>query len=160
MFAVSISLGPAGYAHPLLVNPSTWIGWARAPYRKHCFCVVQCHAPKAFPSVCLCPALRVLVLGGLVPLTETAALGGLPLTSNNFHDFHIHGLLTRDDGISAISVSLFLRGSASVATSDGCTALRSFSYAADTVFVSGSAVGTKCARAPRKPWLQRRTSPR
>ena len=42
-------------------------------------------------------------LGGLVPRTESAVLGGHPFTSTDFCDFRTHGPRTRIDDLSALS---------------------------------------------------------
>ena len=57
-------------------------------------------------------------LGGLVPRTEGAVLGGLPFTSADFCNFRTHGPRKRIDDLSAPSGSFVARVSASVATVD------------------------------------------
>ena len=106
----------------------------------------------------LVPLAESTVLGGLVPRTEHAALGGLPLTSAAFHNFRTHEPRIRIDGFSAPPGRFAARVSASVATIEGCTGRGSISPAADTVFASVLPYPSRAARAPQKPWLQRRPS--
>ena len=84
----------------------------------------------------LVPLAENTDLGRLVPRTEHAALGRPPLTSTAFHDFRTHEPRIRIDGLSASPGRFVARGSASVATTEGCTGRESISPAADTVFDS------------------------
>ena len=60
-------------------------------------------------------------LGGLVPRTESAVLGGLPFTSADYGEFRIHGPHMRIDDLSAPSGRFVARVSASAATVDRCS---------------------------------------
>ena len=75
-------------------------------------------------------------LGGLVPRTESAVLGGLPFTSSDFRDFRTHGPRMRIDDLSALSGRFVARVSASVATVDRRPGLRVLSPAANAAFAS------------------------
>ena len=86
------------------------------------------------------PLAESTVWGGLVPRTEHAALGGLPVTSTAFHEFCTHEPRTRIDGLSALPGRFVARVSASVATTEGCTGRGSISPAADTVVASVFAI--------------------
>ena len=59
-------------------------------------------------------------LGGLVPRTESAVLGGLPFTFPDYYDFRTHGPHMRIDDLSALSGRFVARVSASLATVDRC----------------------------------------
>ena len=91
------------------------------------------------------------VLGGFVPRTEHASLGGLPVTSTAFHNFHTHEPRIRTDGLSAPPGRFVARVSAFVATTQGCTGRGLISPAVDTVFASVFAIpiegGTGSAEA-------------
>ena len=86
-----------------------------------------------------------------MPRTEYAALSGLPLTSTAFHEFRTHEPRKRIDGLSASPGRFVAGGSASVATTEGCTGRGSISLAADTVLASVFAIpiegGTGSAEA-------------
>ena len=96
------------------------------------------------------------VLGGLVP--STPALGGLAVTSTVFHDFRTHEPRIRINDLSAPPRRFVARISTSVATAEGCTRGGSISLAADIVSASVLPHLSRAARAPQKPWLQRRPS--
>ena len=101
------------------------------------------------------PLVESTVLGELVPRTEHAALGGLPVTSTAFYDFRTHEPRIRIDGLSASPGRFVALVSASVATTEGCTGRGSISPAADTVFASVFAIpiegGTGSAEALTQP---------
>ena len=82
-------------------------------------------------------------LGGLVPFTERAVLGGLPFTSADFCDFRTHGPRMRIDYLSAPSRSFVARVSASVATVDRWPARARVFSAVDNAFASVFAVPTE-----------------
>ena len=91
-------------------------------------------------------------LGGLVPRTESAVLGGIPFTSADFRDFRAHGPRMWIDDISAHSGSFVACVSASVATVDRCPGRARALPAADNAFASGfvvpTEVGTGSGEAP------------
>ena len=91
-------------------------------------------------------------MGGLVPRTEGAVLGGLRFTSAHFCDFRTHGPRMRIDDISAPSERFVALVSDSVATVDRYPDRGRALPAADndfaSVFAVPSEVGTDCAEAP------------
>ena len=78
-----------------------------------------------------------------MPRTESAVLGGVPLTSADFYDFCIHGPRMRIDDLSAPSGIFAARVSASVATVDRRPGRGWDLSAADNDFVSVFAVPTE-----------------
>ena len=104
------------------------------------------------------PLAESAVLGGHVPRTEHVALDGFPLTSTAFQEFRTHEPGARIDGLSASPGRSVVCVSASVATTEGCTGRGSILPAADTVSASILLYPSRAARAPQKPWLQRRPS--
>ena len=93
------------------------------------------------------PLAESTVLGGLVPRTEYAASGGLPLTSAAFHDFRTHEPRIRIDGLSAPPGTFVARVPASIATAESCTGRGSISPAAGTVFASVLPYSLRAAKA-------------
>ena len=91
-------------------------------------------------------------MGGLVPRTESAVLGGLPFTSADYCDFRTHGPHVRIDDLSAPSGRFVTRVSASVANADRCPGrgqvLPPAETAFDSVFAVPTEVGTRSAEAP------------
>ena len=82
-------------------------------------------------------------MGGLVPRTESAVLGGLAFTAD-FYDFRTHGQrIIRIDDLSAPSGRFAARVSASVVTVDRCSGRGRFLPGADTAFASVFAVPTE-----------------
>ena len=88
-------------------------------------------------------------LGGLVPRTDSAALGGLPFTSADFCDFRTHGPRISIDDLSFPSRSFVARVSASVATVDRCPGRGRVLPAADTGFASVFACLLYTSPSPR-----------
>ena len=90
-------------------------------------------------------------LGGLVPLTESAVLRELPLTSTEFFDFRTHGPRIRVDELCALSKGFVARVCASVTTVDRCLGRGWTVPAADNdfawVFAIPTEVGTGSAEA-------------
>ena len=86
------------------------------------------------------PLAENTVMGWLAPRAEHAVLGGLPLTRTAFHDFRTNGPRLRADGLSDSPRRFVARGSASVATTEGSTGRASISLAAVTVFASVYAI--------------------
>ena len=92
----------------------------------------------------LVPRTESAVLGGLPftsadycdSRTECAVLGGLPFTSADFSDFRTHAPLIRIDGLSVPSERFVARVSASVATVDRCPGRGWALPAADNTFAS------------------------
>ena len=82
-------------------------------------------------------------MGGLVPRTESAVLGGLPFTSADFCDFRTHGPRMRIDDLSGPSGGFVVRVSVSVATVDRCPGRGWTLPAADNGFASVFAVPTE-----------------
>ena len=82
-------------------------------------------------------------MGGLVPRTESAVLGGLPFTSADYCDFRTHGPRMRVDNPSAPSKRFVARVSASVAAIDHCPGRGRALPAADNAFASVFAVPTR-----------------
>ena len=91
-------------------------------------------------------------LGGLMPRTESAVLGGIPFTSADFCDFRTHGPRMRIDDLSAPSERFVARVSAFVAIVDRCPDRGWALPAADndfaSVFAAPTEVGTGSAEAP------------
>ena len=122
-------------------------------------------SPKARSWVGSCPTPKALLWkesipspkARLVPRTEHAALGGLPLTSTAFHDFRTHEPRIRIDGLSALPG---IRRSCFCLCRHYRRLYRPWVdfAAADTVFASVSPYPSRAARALQKPWLQRRPS--
>ena len=81
-------------------------------------------------------------MGGLVPRTESAVLGGLPFTSADYSDFRTHGPRMRIDDPSAPSGRFVARVSAPVAAIDRCPGRERALPAADNAFASVFAVPT------------------
>ena len=94
------------------------------------------------------PYTKSTALVGLVPRTEGAALGGLSLTSTDFHVFRTYRPPLRIDGLSAPPGRFVTRVSASVATTEGWTGRRTISPAPDTDFASVFAVPTEGGTGP------------
>ena len=82
-------------------------------------------------------------LGGLVPRTESAVLGGPPFTSADYSDFRTHGPHMRIDDLSAPSGRFVARICASVTTVDRCPGRGRALPAADNDFASVFAVPTE-----------------
>ena len=88
-------------------------------------------------------------LGGLVPRTESAVLGGLPFTSAGYCDFRTQGPHMRNDDLSAL-LGRFVAGvSASVTTVDRCPGRNRTLPAADNDSLRFSPYPPKLARTPQ-----------
>ena len=98
-------------------------------------------------------------MGGLVPRTDSAVLGGLPFPSADYCDFRTHGPHMRIDDLSAPSGRFVARVSASVATVDRCPGRGRALPAADNDSLRSSPYPPRSARAPQKPLLPRRPLP-
>ena len=82
-------------------------------------------------------------MGGLVPRTASAVLGGLPFTSANYCEFRTHGPHMRIDDLSDPSGRFVTCVSASVTTVDRCSGRGRALPAADKDFDSVFAVPTE-----------------
>ena len=102
-------------------------------------------------------------MGGLVPRTDSAALGGLPFTSADFCDFRTHGPRISIDDLSFPSRSFVARVSASVATVYRCPGRGRVLPATENAFASGFAVatevGTGSAEAPAAATIVAHSAP-
>ena len=88
-------------------------------------------------------------LGGLVPRTESAVLGGLSFTSADYCDFRTHGPHMRIDDLSAPSGRFVAGVSASVTTVDRCPGRNPTLPAADNDSLRFSPYPPKLARTPQ-----------
>ena len=97
------------------------------------------------------PRTESVVLGGLVPLAESAVLDGLPFTSADCCDFRTHGPYLMIDDLSAPSGIFVARVSASIAAVDRCPGRGRALPAADndfaSVFAAPTEVGTGTTEA-------------
>ena len=91
-----------------------------------------------------------ICLGELVPQRDSAVLGGLPLTSTDFHGFRAHGPRMRIDELSAPTGRFVVSVSAFVGTGDDRLGRAPFWPAADAIFTPVFAVPSG-ATSPELP---------
>ena len=122
----------------------SWVG--SCPTSKVLLWLDSCPTPKALSWVGSCPALDMLPwVGSLSP-------------PPHFSIFAHTSYVSRIHGFSVFPGRFVARVSAHVATTEGCTGRRSISPAADTFSLRILPYPSRAARAPQKPWLQRRPS--